>query len=241
MVLLEKILNTLPEEPVPVRKVIVGVHWTMVCSQSCGLASSLVNEGPHGHAPIRDVGGLHLKSAQELAGWLLSDNWLEASIGMAAVNSLLEYDEKRTRQINAAEVIERESRGKNLVVVGHFPFVERIQPSTASCRVIEKRPASGDFPEEAAPDYIPRADVVAITATAFINHTVEGLLALCRPDALVMVLGPSTPFAPLLFDEGVSILSGAHVEDEEAAALTILQGAAFPQVKGTRLWSITRN
>lgn len=32
------------------------------------------------------------------------------------------------------------------------------------------------------------------------HHTFAGLLALCRPDALVMVLGPSTPLSPVLFD-----------------------------------------
>lgn len=32
------------------------------------------------------------KCAQELALWALSDNFLEASIGMVAINSLLEID-----------------------------------------------------------------------------------------------------------------------------------------------------
>lgn len=240
MKLLKSLLDTLPVDPIPVRKVIIGIHWTLVGSKYCGLGSSLVGEGPHGHSQVRDVGNLHRKSAQELAHWILSDNLLEASIGIAAINSLLEVDESRMEQINAAEIIARESKDKNLVVVGHFPFVERMKSIAKNCWVIEKRPYGDDFPEEAAQEFIPQADVIAITGTALINHTMENLLALCRSTARVMVLGPSTPLSPLLFDYGVSFISGSRVVDEEAAIATIQQGASFPQVKGVRLVTLTK-
>jgi len=240
MKLLEKLLAALPTEPVAVRKVLIGIHWTLVCSRYAGLSSTLIDEGAHGHAQLTGVGALHQKSAQELAHWALSDNPLEASIGVAALNSLLEIDQGSTRPVNAAEVIAQHCRGRNLAIVGHFPFVERMKNIACNCWVIEKRPVPGDFLEERAPEWIPQADVVAITGTALINHTLEGLLSLCRPQALVMILGPSTPLAPILFDAGVSFLSGARVVDEEAAALTIQQGAIFPQVKGVQLMTLTR-
>ncbi len=240
MQLIQKLLAGLPDVPVPVQRVVIGVHWTLVCSKHCGLASTLVGSGPHGHERVRDVGGLHQKSAQELAQWLLSDNLLEASVGMAALNSLLEIDENRVKELNAAEVIASESAGKNLAIVGHFPFVERMKGIARNCWVIEKRPTGDDFPEEAAGAFIPQADVVAITGTALINHSMEGLLSLCRPDALVMALGPSTPLSPVLFDDGISILSGSRVIDVDAAVTTIQQGAIFPQVKGMRLLTMTK-
>jgi uncharacterized protein (DUF4213/DUF364 family) len=55
----------------------------------------------------------------------------------------------------------------------------------------------------------------------------------------VIILGPSTSLTPLLFEKGVSYLSGSRVIDEQAALLTIQQGAIFPQVNGVRL--ITMN
>lgn len=240
MKLLEEILTALPEKQIPIRKVIVGVHWTLVASKYCGLASTMVREEQYGHSQVRDVGTLTEKSAQELADWALSDNLLEASIGMAAINSLLELDERLLKEINAAEVIARESKDKNLVVVGHFPFVERMKTIARNCWVIEKRPFGDDFPEEKAQEFIPQADVIAITGTAFINHSIENLLSLCPSDSIVMVLGPSTPMTPLLFDHGISFLSGSRVIDEEAAITTIQQGASFPQVKGTRLLTMTK-
>jgi uncharacterized protein (DUF4213/DUF364 family) len=240
MKLLNALLGTIPADPIPVRKVVIGIHWTLVSSKYCGLGSTMVGEGPHGHSQIRDVGFLHQKSAQELAQWILSDNLLEASIGIAAINSLLDVDERQVENINAAEIIARESRDKNLVVIGHFPFVERMKSITKNCWVIEKQPFGDDFPEEAAQEFIPQANVIAITGTALINHTMEGLLSLCPAGSRVMVLGPSTPLSPLLFDYGVSYLSGSRISDEDAAIATIQQGATFPQVKGVRLMTMLK-
>lgn len=240
MSILDKLLETLPLEPVPVRKIIIGVHWTLVCSKYGGLGSTLVGCGPHGHSHMKDVGNLHDKSAQELAQWILSDNLLEASVGIAALNSLISGVDNTLERVNAAEVIAKESKDKNLVVVGHFPFVDRMKSIAKICRVIEKQPYGDDFPEEASKEFIPQADVIAITGTAFINHTMDDLISLCKPGAQVMVLGPSTPLSPVLFNHSITFLSGSQVIDEEAAIVTIQQGAAFPQVKGVRLVTMTR-
>jgi len=240
MDILQTLIQSLPPTPVPIRKVVVGVHWTLVCSKSCGLASTLVGCGPHGHSQMRDVGQLHHKTAQDLAQWLLSDNLLEASIGMAALNSLIEVDENKLKQVNASAIIACEGKGKNVVVVGHFPFVEQIKAIPQNCWVIEKQPFGEEFPEEAAEELIPKADVIAITGTAFINHSIEKLLSLCQPGSMVMVLGPSTPLLPLLFDYGITYLSGSQVTDEEAAIETIVQGASLPQVKGIQLVTMVK-
>lgn len=240
MRLLETLLNSLPQNPIPIQNLIIGVHWTVVTSRYTGLASTLVNEGPHGRSNIRDVGSLHRKSAQELSEWVLSDNLLEASLGMAAINSLVEVNENHMVQINAADVIARESKDKNLVIVGHFPFVERMKTIARNCWIIEKRPYAGDFPEETYREFIPKANVIAITGTALINHTMENLLSLCPSDSLVMILGPSTPLSPVLFDFGISIISGSRVADKEAAEITIQQGASFPQVNGIQLLTMRR-
>jgi uncharacterized protein (DUF4213/DUF364 family) len=239
MNILDEILSSLPDEPVAVRKVIIGVHWTLVCSKRAGLGSTLVNCGPHGHSHMREVGDLLNKIAQELAGWIKSDNLLEASVGIAAINSLLDVEDSQLVEINAAEVLARRATGKNLAIVGHFPFVEKIKSKTSNCWVIEKRPYGDDFPEEAASQFLPQADVVAITGTSLINHSVESLLSLCKPDSVVMLLGPSTPLTPVLLNRGIAYLSGSRVIDEESAALTIQQGASFPQVKGVKVVTLS--
>jgi hypothetical protein len=50
-----------------------------------------------------------------------------------------------------------------------------------------------------------------------------------------MLLGPSTPLSPFLFDFGANIISGTRVVDENAVLRTVGQGAAFRQVEGVKL------
>jgi len=246
MNLLDDLLANLPDD-VAVRSVLVGAHWTVVCSTSCGLASTIAGDPqdgssrkPHGHERVRDVGCLHLKSARELAEYARSDNPLEAGLGVAAINSLLDVDERNAVEINAGEVLAEQGRGKNVALVGHFPFIPKLRDQVGQLWVIEQRPSEGEYPAQAAADVIPQADVVAITGTALINHTLDELLALCRPDALVMVLGPSTPLSPVLFEHGATIISGACVVDEAAVMCTVSQGATFQQVEGVRLLTLRR-
>jgi uncharacterized protein (DUF4213/DUF364 family) len=219
----------------PVRSVLVGVHWTVVCSQVCGLASTLMSSHAHGEGNIKDVGNLHLKSARELSELALADNLLEASLGVAALNSLLEMDDRPASLRNAVDVLIERGSAQRVALVGHFPFIPRLRQAAGQLWVIEQNPGQGEFPAEAAADLLPRADVVAITSSALINHSLDRLLAIAAPGALVMLLGPSTPLSPLLFDHGISILAGARVVDEEAALRTIAQGGSFQQVQGVKL------
>lgn len=239
--IIEDLLAALPERPVPVRSVLVGVHWTAVCSTGCGLATTMAADKPHDHtAVVRDVGRLHTKSAQELAALALSENTLEAGIGVAAINSLLEVNEQDAVEMNAAEVLMKWGAGKNVALVGHFPFIPRLRRVASNLWVIEQHPVGEDYPASSAADLIPRADVVALTGSALINHTLDDLISLSNPGALVVILGPSTPLSPVLFDHGATIIAGSRVTDEDTVLSCAGQGATFQQVKGVRLLAFTR-
>jgi uncharacterized protein (DUF4213/DUF364 family) len=240
----------------PVREVRIGAFWTAVVLEdgSCGLASALrdpvlsLSKGDdhhhHGQNPVREAGHLHEHSARELAALARSDSLLEASIGLAAINALLDVDEDACLELNAEQVILEEGTGKDVVVVGHFPFIPRLREAARQLWVLEKRPGEGDLPAEAAPDIIPQADVVAITGTSLINHTFEELIGLCRPEAFLLVLGPTTPLSPVLFNYGVDVISGTLVTDPETVLRYVTQGASFRQIKrskGVKLLTLARD
>jgi hypothetical protein len=164
---------------------------------------------------------------------------MEAGIGIAAINSLLEFDENDAVEVNASEVLMERGAGKNVAIVGHFPFIPKVKKAVNNLWVIEQNPVEGDHPANAASDIIPRADVVAITGSSLINHTLDDLLGLCKPEAFVVILGPSTPISPVLFDHGANIIAGSKVIDETAVLNAISQGATFQQVSGVRLLAFT--
>jgi uncharacterized protein (DUF4213/DUF364 family) len=107
--------------------------------------------------------------------------------------------------------------------------------------VLELNPGPNDEPAERASEIIPKADVVALSGTTLINHTFDDLMKHCRPDAYVMVLGASTPLTPLLFDFGVSSISGTVVTDTEGALRSIRQGATYRQIPGRRVLTMTKD
>jgi uncharacterized protein (DUF4213/DUF364 family) len=106
--------------------------------------------------------------------------------------------------------------------------------------VLELNPQEGDLPASAAPAIIPTADVVAITAMTLVNGTFEATASLCRPDAYVLLLGPTTPLVPLFFDYGVDAISGTVIDDIVLASASVSQGGNFRQVQGKRLLTMVR-
>jgi uncharacterized protein (DUF4213/DUF364 family) len=175
---------------------------------------------------------------------LRSSSILEASIGMAAFNALLEVDENACTQVNAAEVILERGTGRRVAIVGHFPFVERVRQAAAACWVLELRPRPGDLPADRADEILPQADVVGLTGTSLMNHSFDDLIRLCRPDAFVVLLGATAPLCPLLFETGIDAVSGTRVIDPPRVLRSVSQGATFRQIKregGLRLLSWLRS
>lgn len=240
MGVIDGLIASLPAEPIPVRAVVAGIRWTAVASLGCGVAASCLVTDDCVVQTLPEAGRYHLKSVQELVLGLHSTNTLEASIGMAAYSSTLNPETGYAIESNAFDLLAQRGAGKNVVMVGHFPQVEWLQERVGSLKVLEKRPRPGDYPAEAAPDLIPTADVVAITAMTILNHTIDGLLALCPPSAEVMVLGPSAPLTPVLFDYGVDFISGSYVTDEEEILLTVMQGGSIRKARGTKKITLCR-
>jgi uncharacterized protein (DUF4213/DUF364 family) len=211
--------------------------------QRAGIAATqLVHDQEHGRPAVREAGRLIGKDGRELAELARSASSTERSIGFAALNALLEVDETACVNVNAEEIILRQVAGasRRVAIVGHFPFVPRIRAVAEVCWVLELNPGPGDLPADQAPAVIPQADVVAITGMTLLNGTFEGLVTLCQPDAFVLLLGPSTPLSPLLFDYGVDAISGAVISDIGPALAAISQGANFRQIPGRRLLTMMR-
>lgn len=170
-----------------------------------------------------------------------SQSILEAAVGMATINSLLEIDEACCQSLNARDLIAEEGRDKKVAIVGHFPFIPELRRMVKELWVIEKNPMEGDLAEAAAEDFIPLADVVGITGTAFTNHTIQQLLELCRAEAYVVVLGDSAPLSPILFDYGINAISGTKVVDPDLALRCVSEGANYRQIKGIKQLTMIRD
>ena len=218
-----------------------GVFHTGVLTRNCGLAATLPRDALRQEPPmVKEPGFLLDKRPLELAQLAYSQSILEAAIGMATINSLIEIDGGSCIELNATELIVEKGKGKRIAIVGHFPFIAKVRETAKQLWVIEKNPREGDFIEADADNLIPRADVIGITGTAFTNHTIEYLLELCNHRAYVIVLGDTTPLSPIIFDYGVDAVSGTMVVDHTLALRCVSEGANFRQIKGTRRLTMMR-
>ena len=234
MTILDDLISTLNFDT-HVKDIRQGIFHTGVLTRYCGLAATLPRDALRQEPPmVKEPGVLLDKDLRELVQLAYAESILEAAMGMAALNSLLEIDENACVELNAAELIKEKGKGKRVAIVGHFPFIKHVREIADEVWVIEKNPKAGDLGESAAETHLPRADVVAITGTSLTNHTLDHLLELARPEAYVVLLGDTAPLTPVLFDHHVDAVSGTRVVDPELALRCVSQGANFRQIKGVR-------
>ncbi|HAX61939.1 MAG TPA: hypothetical protein DCX95_05225 [Elusimicrobia bacterium] len=229
--ILEKILENIKKD-YPVKQIQIGLRWTAVVSKNCGLASTMPRECT-GEEEAMDSGFLTKMGAKELALWVLSEKIEKASVGMAAINSLIDIDKSKCKEMNADNIIKEKGKNKNISVIGHFPFVEELKGVAKNLWVIEKHPKGDDLAETDAENFLPLSDIIAISGTTLINHTFEKLVSLCPKKSIKIVLGPSAPLSPILFDFGIDYISGCEVTDTDIILKFITEGATFRQLKRT--------
>jgi uncharacterized protein (DUF4213/DUF364 family) len=239
MKILDNLILSVKRNDFQVKSVHTCVFWTAVITKHCGLSSTFREEGPSHDRGVRDVGHLTQKTASELAEYAKSESLLEASIGMATINSLIDIDESRCIEKNAFEIILEKGQGKNVAIVGHFPWIPKLREKVKNLWVLEQRLREGDLPAKQADIILPQCGVVGITGTSFINHTLEGLLGFCKK-AYVLLIGPTSPISPILFDYGIDAICGAKVIDPDRLIRSISEGATFKEVIGVRLLTLIK-
>jgi hypothetical protein len=241
--LYDELIDGIPTDLV-VEDCLVGLHWVLVRSAGTGMAMT-PGEGSRRHRLGTDLRG---GSVRELAGASKSWNFLEAAIGMAAMNSwynapsTLERAWKpgvsRVGDSSLFEEWQGRIEGRKVAVIGHFPGLE---PFAQSCQlsILERKPQDGDFPDPACEYILPEQDVVIATGTTMMNKTLPRLLALSRGE--FALTGPTTPLSPRLLSRGVTQLAGSAVLEEREVWRHVAEAGDRSVFKhGTRMVRYTK-
>ncbi len=239
MKILHALLDAVSGAQHTVSDVCIGAFQTAVCAGEIGLATTCTPQ--HSCVPWSDQGAARAGSltggdARELARLVLSNNPLEASVGMAAINALLPKEGLPLQVREASEYLAEHAVGKKVAVIGHFPFVERLRTIARQLWVIERSPLPGDITEEEGRLVLPECEMLCITGSTLINHSFDDVMSRIR-GAFVVMVGPSSPLNPSLFDFGVDAICSGTVIDRESVLRHVMQGATFRQIRraGVRL------
>lgn len=233
--LYDELLDTVPAETL-VRRFIRGNDWLMLESDRGGIGMAHnfpIIPGAEVDMKRRDdiLGQPLRKIAERMKSW----DFNEACMGLAALNASIntspkgEDGDKKDRG-DAFDFFLPETKGRKVTVIGHFPYLGRLEEQ-CELSILERMPQPGDLPDSAAEYILPEQDFVYITGTTFVNKTITRLLEL-TPQAVVCLVGPSTPMHPLLFKHGVTSLSGLMVSDYAGMA-DVLRGDSCERIFAT--------
>ena len=168
------------------------------------------------------AGFLKGKTADKLLEFALSENPLEAAIGIATANALshmlwdLKPENFPISNLDALDLIKPEDR---VAMVGYFgPLIPKILKVTNKLTVLEKReieaPQTRTLPSGKAREIFPVSDIIILSAGTLANRTFDELLSLRGAAREVILLGPSAPLYPTpFFEREITAIMGTRIFD----------------------------
>lgn len=228
--LYKRLIEGIPED-IMVKDYCMGNHWILLEAE-CGYGMSMLTHGGSGAFSISSQ-PLYM-SLRDVACLTTSWNFMEASVGIAALNAWYSSGSRveeagMIRESDASndafDLYRKICTNKKVTVVGHFPLVERLADE-CELTILEREPHAGDTPDPACEYVIPHQDIDFITGITLTNKTITRLLELARnAKGSVIMVGPSVVPSPIFYDFGVDCLAGSVITDPERARAAILHGA----------------
>jgi uncharacterized protein (DUF4213/DUF364 family) len=218
-------------------EVVMGLVWTL-CRGGRGTGLAMTPAAAPRTLPW--PGTLVGRPLAQLAGWLRDWGPHAASVGLAAVNAVINTQDNpllaRARPLDAAVPgnlavfghFLPQLAGRRVVVIGRYPGLD-VLARELDLTVLERQPGPGDLPDPACEYLLPEADWVFLTASSLANKTFSRLAELAR-NATTVLMGPGTPWLPDLAEFGIDYLAGVHIADPEQLRRTVAEGG------GTRLF-----
>lgn len=169
-------------------------------------------------------------------------NVLREALGVAVLNALSAacWDRMPTKPYelslgrDAFDDVELPRGGCAVVVGALVPMLKRLLAESVDFRVLERDPRTLKeremphyVPADRASEVVPRADLLVVTGTTILNGTLSGLLEMARPDARVVVAGPTASMLPeAFFERGVDVLGGVLVTRPDELLDIVVEGGS---------------
>lgn len=149
---------------------------------------------------------------------------MKRSIGIAVINALSATcweqepptDYSLERGHDALETVDIPDEGDVVVIGALVPILQRLKKRNKPYSVIEMDPRTLKpdempfwVPVERTSEVVKKADLLVITGTSLLFHSLEPILAAVKPGAQIVIVGPTASMLPkAFFRRGVAVLGG---------------------------------
>ena len=223
-----------------IQSVSVGIFWTFVQTQyGCAISATAHRwrDDPPG-ALIPFAGSLQGMPVSALFSLYDSPSLTARSLANAAVSASFPASQMTGQKYpgKAQTLLESlcKATPRHIALIGHFHFADELRAFGHKLDIFELdgRCKPGDIPSSQIPDYLPDADIVVMTSSTILTHATEQILDACRPGAFKMIVGPTVPLHPILWDYGFDAIGGSIITDPDQVCRTAREGGNHKQMTG---------
>lgn len=230
--LIDDLIQAMDRPRAVISEMAVGAHFigikardeTVLCA---GLASTL------GSRPTAEeeltVYDLQGRTLAEAARLLYEGSGFTISLGAAALNAGI-IPPQNQPDLEASVMMAEKGKAGETVLVGDFPFTEKLRREVNTLHLFELREVPGRTSPARWDDILKRCRVLGLTGTTLITRAMATYLEKA-PQAHTIIIGPTTPLSPVLFSYGADVLAGCRIISPEPVFEGIRKGMSFRHFK----------
>jgi uncharacterized protein len=237
-------------QEVRIDDLVIGIFFTGVklSTGHAGVAFTPIGEVPEAvccpttAARMPQAGNLQGRSASEILKYSLDNNVLKSAIGVATLNALsqlvIETEDRREYEVvkdkDGFDLL-KINPDETVTLIGAFgPYIRRLKMMGNHFFIVEKNPQTlrpeemKHFkPEPEISSALEISNVVILTGTAIVNHTIDNILSLMTNDKRTAIIGPTASMIPdAFFKRGVDVMAGVRILDPDLMIRILKQGGS---------------
>jgi uncharacterized protein (DUF4213/DUF364 family) len=244
--------SPIPPQDLWVDDLVIGIFFTGVklSNGHAGVAFTPIGEIPEAvccptsAARMPQAGDSEGRSLSEILKYSLNNNVLKSAMGVAALNAIsqliIESEREKEYQIvkdrDGFDLLEIQP-GETVSLIGAFgPYIRRLKMMGNPFFIVEKNPQTLKpdemkyfKPETDMASALEESDVVVITGTAIVNHTIDSILSSITNGKRIAIIGPTASMIPdAFFGRGVQVMAGVRMLNPDRMIKILKQaGSAY--------------
>lgn len=243
------------KSPAPLRDIwiddlVIGIFFTGVklSTGHAGVAFTPIGEIPEAvccpttAARMPQAGNLEGSPVSEILKYALDTNVLKSAIGVATLNALTQWivesedgiEYQTTEDADGFDLLAIQPH-ETVSLIGAFgPYIRRLKMMGNPFFIIEKNPQTlrtdeiKYFKSESEmASTLGRSNVVIITGTAIVNHSIDHILSFITKEKRTAIIGPTASMIPdAFFKRGVGVMAGVRILNPHLMVNILKQGGS---------------